>query len=113
MKNGNIYFADASYEENEKSKKRPVLVWDFGSDFRVYKITTKYKNKSEKIRSNYFPIFDWDNIGLIRPSYIDCNSYWTLEQFKGIKLKYLTSLSTNDVIRFRKFVNKRRSIHRK
>ena len=54
------------------SKKHPVLAFALGGNtIDIYRITTKYANKSEAIRANLFKIDDWAECGLTSESYVD------------------------------------------
>ena len=44
-----------------------------GDIYRVFSITTQYKNKSAAIQANYLPITDLKQAGLNKQSYIDVN----------------------------------------
>lgn len=67
-----IYVAYVSWGND--GKKRPVLILEHQSNIvTVFNITTRYEDKSEAIRSNYFKINDWAQAGLNKQSYVDTN----------------------------------------
>ena len=65
-------------------KNRPALVMQI-TDTRaiIFKITTKYGNKSDWIKGNYYKIINWKQAGLYAQSYVD-----TLQNY-SIPLEYL------------------------
>ncbi|MCL2109741.1 MAG: type II toxin-antitoxin system PemK/MazF family toxin [Oscillospiraceae bacterium] len=70
MKPFDIFIAYIQWQNQGKS--RPVLVLSQHHDSAVvYRITSKYENKSERIKACYFKINDWEYAGLDKPSYID------------------------------------------
>lgn len=73
MKINDIYTAYVSWPGG--GKRRPVLLIEDGKEkVTVFKITTKYEQKSDRIKKNYFPISNWKELGLDKQSYIDTNS---------------------------------------
>ena len=63
MRTNQIYTAYVSWGSD--GKRRPVLiVEDKNKNVFCYRITSKYKNKSERIKKNYFPLMDWKIEGL-------------------------------------------------
>ncbi|MDR2357300.1 MAG: hypothetical protein LBD92_04355 [Oscillospiraceae bacterium] len=72
-----IYIAFVSW--GDSGKRRPVLVLEeYEDSARVFKITTRYKEKSEAVRAKYFEINDWQQAGLQKTSYVDTNTTVTL-----------------------------------
>lgn len=70
METNEIYTAYVAWSTG--GKRRPVLVIrDEYMQVYCYKITSKYKNKSETIKRNYYKIKDWSKSGLVMQSYVD------------------------------------------
>jgi hypothetical protein len=106
MKVFDIHIAYISY--NGGGKKRPILILKADDEFvYAYSITTKYANKSEKIRTNYFKINDWKFAGLNEQSYIDTNSNELPKIPRSlIDENCIGSLSDNDKQRLIRFLNR-------
>jgi len=65
-----IYIAYISWGND--GKNRPVLTYvSQGDSVKAYPITTKYENKSDAVKANYFKINDLKAAGLDKQSYID------------------------------------------
>ena len=70
MESFGIYIAFISWGSG--GKRRPVLVISQADAFvSVFRITTQYENKSEAVRTHYFPISEWSEAGLEKQSYVD------------------------------------------
>jgi len=77
MKPFEIYISYVSWGSG--GKHRPVLVFSLkDATAFIYPIKSRYENKSEAIKTNYFEITNWQYAGLDRLSYIDTGSYFTL-----------------------------------
>ena len=88
-----------------EGKRRPVLVRSYdGNLVRVYPITTRYENKSEAIKANYFYMNDWVQAGLNHPSYIDTKTRIVLN-VNDID-KPIGQLSLTDKMRLIEFLGK-------
>jgi len=87
-------------------KNRPVLVFLHSiNEVSVYSITTKYEDKSEAIKQKYFKINDITNTGLIRQSYVDTITRYTIPQsFLENKIP-IGKLSNEDIKRFMEFLH--------
>ena len=86
-------------------KERPVLAFILGDNtVDIYQITTKYEDKSEAIKAQYFKINDWIQAGLNSQSYIDTGTLITLvlETFKD--KTPIGELSEADKKRFLEFL---------
>lgn len=84
MKPFDIFITFMSWDGG--GKRRPVMVFILGkSTVDIYQITSKYENKSESVRSQFFKIDDWKQAGLDMQSYIDTGTLITLstEAFKN------------------------------
>lgn len=72
MKNGDIVSAFVAFAEGKNGKKRPILVLeDRKGTVLAYKITTKYENKSDSMKSHYYPLLKWRESNLDQQSYVD------------------------------------------
>jgi len=84
-------------------KRRPVLILEHGFDsVKVFNITTQYEGKSSTIRSKYFKIDHWQQVGLNQESFIDTNATLTIPQSAVEHL--LGKLSERDVQRLLEFL---------
>ena len=101
--NGDVCIAFVTYGNSSLGKHRPVVIWNYQDRQVFFKVTSKFNNKSDKIRSRYFPIFDWYDIGLNKPSYIDCNSYISLNE-ASFQIEPFTRLTGKDIRRFDKYI---------
>lgn len=96
MKTNDILTAYISWPGG--GKRTPIYVIDNDKEIlSFYKITTKYKEKSPVIQKMYFPIHDWQEAGLNKPSYIDTITVGKLN-IKKIKIEYIGKLSKNDAL---------------
>jgi mRNA interferase MazF len=69
-------------------------------------ITSQYQNKSEFIKKQYYPIKDWQQAGLHKPSYIDIKSSRTYELSDVLKMgKYTGQLTLRDVQDLAEFIS--------
>lgn len=102
----NIYIANIPFDDSNRSKFRPALLIDVGeSTAVVYKITSKYQNKSDKVKDFYYPIMNWKDAHLRKPSYIDVHKTYRLPQSIVFKHQPIGMLSEYDVIALFDFVN--------
>lgn len=99
-----IYLANIPFEDQNKTKFRPALVMRVGGGkVKVFKITSKYKNKPVKIQKLYFPINHWREAGLKCQSYVDTHRTYTLssrEVFKNPPIGKLTAEDATDLFEF-------------
>lgn len=103
-----IYLAEIPYEDNNQVKYRPALVVSvLKNEVVVFKITSKYLNKSKKIKHYYYPIKDWQRAGLNKPSYVDIHRTFTLPQKIVFRKPPLGKLTTYDVVNLYKFIQDR------
>lgn len=104
MKINDVYTAYISWEDGGKC--RPVLIVNVtNTEVRVFKITTKYENKSQSIKNKYYKIQDLSSAGLLKQSYIDTIKTYSLNPEK-IKFKKIGKLSTEDILELAKFINR-------
>ena len=94
MKINAIYIAYVSW--NQGGKRRPVLIIEDGEkSVTVFKITSKYANKSLKIKKKYYPIKNWEISGLKKASYIDTIRRVNLLK-EDVDFKYIGELTLED-----------------
>ncbi|HFD1725296.1 TPA: hypothetical protein QFM54_001869 [Enterococcus faecium] len=92
-----------AYVDGSGGKKRPVLVRQTsGNKIDVFRITSKFSNKSFFIKQQYFKIDDWKQAGLNKASWVDLGS---IKSFDLNKVSYdsIGALSTQDVKRISEF----------
>jgi hypothetical protein len=88
-------------------KDRPVLMFIVGDDaVDVYQITTKYEDKSESIRAQYFTINDWARAGLDKPSYVDTGTLIDLSTAVFKDKKPIGKLTEGDKLRLLEFLSR-------
>ena len=102
----NIYGIHIAYVSwGVDGKSRPVLILEQSvSGVTVFSITTKYTDKSEAVRSNFFKINDWQQAGLNQESYIDTNRTVTLPHSSIART--VGTLTASDVRRLIEFLTK-------
>lgn len=97
MKNNTIAIAFIKFENKKgQGKKRPVLIFKQGENqYRLFKITTKFLNKSVHIRKYYYQIQQWKEAGLNQPSWIDTSRL--VEFHKNWHLREVGNLQQIDI----------------
>jgi hypothetical protein len=101
-----------SFTNGSGGKRRPVLVLKDGlNELLLYKITSKYANKSERIRQQYYPIQDWKEAGCKKPSYIDIGSLASLDKKYFGKIVFIGALSVRDIRGLNQFIIQYNSRH--
>ena len=104
MKPYNIYVAYVAW--NGDGKRRPVLVLSSNQkEVSVFKITSKYEDKSAVIQSQYFCIEDWKEAGLLKQSYIDTGSTINLP-LSNMLAAPIGKLSKNDMKKLITVINR-------
>lgn len=103
MNTNEIYGVFVAYADGTGGKRRPVLIQKMVSNgVRVFRITSKYAEKSEAIKRNYFEISDWQEVGLQKPSWIDLQHEVVLSRTENFKL--IGELSQNDIEALIRFI---------
>lgn len=76
MATGDIYRIFVAYQDSEGGKERYVVeVGREGIETVVLdSITSQYHKKSRFIKAQYYPIQEWWQAGLQKPSYVDIKS---------------------------------------
>ena len=94
-----LFWAYVSFSEIPGGKKRPVLVLRKDkSNYIVFRLTSKYKNKSDYIKSKYIEVKDWKKSNLPKPSWIDTIQTYELP-IATTKLEYIGNLTKSDLTR--------------
>ena len=107
MEKDDIITLYLAYSDTASGKIRPVLILDINEkNIIVFKITTKYKNKSNSIKKNYYKIIDWKESGLDRQSYIDTNQTATVAKNVLLHAKKIGNLSAKDIFELSLFLKK-------
>ena len=105
MKPFDIFIAHISWDGG--GKNRPVLAFMLSDGtVDIYQITTKYEDKSEAIRAQYFKINDWTQAGLDMQSYVDTGTLITLSMVTFKNKNPIGKLTENDKLRFLDFLTK-------
>ncbi|MHC5372541.1 hypothetical protein ACYSNU_01930 [Enterococcus sp. LJL120] len=73
MKSNDVLIAFVPDSDSSgKGKIRPILlIRQDNAILHIFKKTTKYDNKSEKLKKQYYPIQDWPQAGLAKLSWIN------------------------------------------
>lgn len=87
-----------TFEDSNLGKKRSVLVLEADQNtFSILRLTSQYENKSPRIKQQYYPIKDWRQIGLRKPSYVDIGSVIQIDRKTQKRFYKIGSLTTNDI----------------
>ena len=107
MKPFELYITYISWERD--GKYRPVVVLNTDEEVSLYPITTRYEQKSETIKKQYYKIEEWSKAGLSRQSYIDTGTLLYLAKSTIEDKKYIGNLSSKDKVRLLEFLQNRKS----
>jgi len=105
MKTNEIVTVYVAFADKEGGKRRPILVVQDRNDrIDFFSITSKYKNKSKKMQQVYFPIKNWKQSGLNKPSWIDVGVLRAIPkentEIKYTKVGILTNEDSQKLIDF-------------
>lgn len=104
---GDIYRIFVSYQNGEGGKERYTVEIGRNQENLVIldSITSQYQQKSECIKTQYYPIKDWLQAGLKKPSYVDIKSSQLYELQSLMQHgKYTGRLSMRDVEDLAQFI---------
>ncbi|VDZ39505.1 hypothetical cytosolic protein [Streptococcus dysgalactiae subsp. dysgalactiae] len=102
-----ILVSRIEYSDGTGLKVRPAVVVKFNDEvIKTLRLTTKYENESDNIRSQYLEVIDWAKANLKRRSWIDTIQYYDLED-KGFNIKIIGKLSDRDIGRLKDFLRER------
>ncbi len=108
VKPNDIIIATIGFIDIDMSKQRPVLILQIiGKYYYVFPITSKYKNKFQFIKKHrYCKIKDWEEIGLVKPSWIDIGHLVKINKDKALNenINPIATLSTDDITRLADFI---------
>ncbi|MFR4248920.1 MAG: hypothetical protein ACLT1L_03640 [Leuconostoc lactis] len=94
-----LYWAYVGFTDIPGGKKRPVLyIRQDENYYHVFRLTSKYDNKSKAIKNKYVEIIDWQQAGLPKRSWVDTVQTYSLP-IKTTELSYIGQLTKNDVER--------------
>lgn len=93
-----------AFSEGERGKRRPILIVHRDEEgIEFYRLTSKYVKKSKYIQSHYYKIKDWEEVGLVKQSWIDIGKRLWLpmnELDKIIKIGKLTLRDKEQLVSF-------------
>lgn len=93
-----LFWAYVKFSEIPGGKKRPVLVLRKDSkNYIVFRLTSKFENKSEYIKSKYVQVKDWKTSNLTKPSWVDTVRTYKLP-IATTELEYIGNLTNNDLM---------------
>ncbi|MDR0299705.1 MAG: hypothetical protein LBI13_06440 [Streptococcaceae bacterium] len=100
MAAGDIYYLSIAFEQKDGAKMRYTV--EIGQVqlglILLESITSQYAKKSDFIKAQYYPIKDWCDAGLKKPSYIDIGSRHLLKLQEMIQnSQYTGQLSLQDL----------------
>jgi hypothetical protein len=99
-----LYITYVPWDEGG-GKTRPVLVLARGEKLvSIFKITTQYENKSERVRAKYFKINEWEEAGLHKQSYVDTTATRNIPLTAFQNKQSIGRLTKSDVARLIKFM---------
>lgn len=88
-------------------KRRPVLITKHSENIlHFYRLTSKYDNKSAKIKMQYYPLKDWREAGLIKPSWIDIGQELKARKDDLSSIRHIGHLTERDINGLTLFVEK-------
>ena len=109
IKRLSIVFANLKFKDGSGSKGRPVYILKIEDKYyRILRITSKFKNKSESIKEKYFEIRHWKEAGLWKPSWIDTVQGYNLPI--NTETEELGELSSEDKDRLFDFIQEREGL---
>ena len=96
---GSLYWAYVGFVDTPGGKTRPVLHLRTSDDaYIVFRVSSRYADKSDFIRSKYVEIHDWRAAGLPKPSWIDTVKTYQLPT-ETTNLTYIGQLTQADLAR--------------
>lgn len=105
-----VCIANVPFDGSDKLKVRPALVVKIKDNYvSVFKITSQYENKSEKIKRAYYPIKNWEIAGLNRISYVDTLQTYDIDKATILKNRPIGKLTKTDVLGLYQFLQEKRS----
>ncbi|MDF7638019.1 hypothetical protein PT285_01015 [Lactobacillus sp. ESL0791] len=103
MKTNDVITLYVGYIEGKGGKRRPVIVRKISNQgLMAFKVTTKYANKSEYIKQQYYSVHDWAEAGLKQQSWIDIGNIYEFKN-KNLQVKKIGHLTAKDQIGLARF----------
>ena len=105
MATGDIFYVRVAFSDGSGSKRRYTveIAQQRVSVVLLDAITSKYNQKSDFIKLQYYPIIDWREAGLKKPSYIDIMSYFPANP-ATIQANQTGQLTERDLSELTKFI---------
>ena len=94
-----VYHLDVTFQDKRASKFRYAVVIDDSETYVLLlnSITSQYKEKSDYIQLQYYPIVDWKAANLKKASYVDIRSAFKRSFSELLSdAQYVGCLSKND-----------------
>ncbi|WP_071131726.1 hypothetical protein [Enterococcus timonensis] len=105
MKTNEIVSVFVSFAQSSSGKRRPILVIeDVDNEVQFFSITSKFEQKSNRIKKQYFYIEDWESVGLKKKSWIDIGTVLVLKKNLDVEFKKIGSLSDISILKLASFV---------
>ena len=106
IKSNDVVSIFVTFVDSNKGKTRPALVVKTDeTTLTILRITSKYENKSNTIKKQYYPIKEWQQAGLYKPSYIDVGSTIKINKDLQKKLYKIGTLTITDIKGLNQFAN--------
>ncbi|QNQ80214.1 toxin MazF [Lactobacillus sp. PV034] len=103
--NNKIATAYVRFIQLPGGKRRPIYILrEDETKIYFWDITTKFQNKSKKIKKHYFEIKEYALTGLKRHSWIDTYQIYSITK-SSTRIQYIGELSDNDTNRLVKFLS--------
>lgn len=100
--NNDIISLFVSYVDGTGGKSRPVLVVSYkNNDVQTYRLTTKFSEKSDFIKEQYYELKYWERAGLKQKSWVDLGDLYEF-QLDKIRYKKIGEISIKDFVQLRK-----------
>ncbi|MDR3190039.1 MAG: MazF family toxin-antitoxin system [Lactobacillaceae bacterium] len=106
MKTNELVTAYITFGDGSGGKRRPILILGYNDEVIIaYRLTTKYINKSAKIKEHYYKMLDWSIAGLKTQSYIDTSVKQRLSRHLiGRQLEYIGEMTILDINGLSEFI---------
>ncbi|WP_334333464.1 toxin-antitoxin system, toxin component, MazF family protein [Companilactobacillus sp. HBUAS59544] len=107
IKSDDILILYVSFINSIGGKKRPVLV--LGSDktsLSFFSLTSRYENKSERIKKQYYKIKNWKTAGLVKQTYIDVGKVREIHLDTDVGFYRIGQLDLEDINGLNDFLEK-------
>ena len=94
-----------SFTNADNGKRRPILVIkNANQELWFFSITSKYFQKSTRIKIQYYPLQDWKLAGLAKPSYIDIKSLRKTPWSNLPEAQYIGQITERDIKGLSEFI---------